>query len=204
MKVAWMEAPIDSYPVRLRGEWLGVSASRFYAARSRAPSARAEVDAQVVTEIRRAPTRHRGRQGHRWMTTAGRAALKRPVNEKRISRWMRLPDRNRRLRRRFRVATPDAKPAQPAAANVLERDFEATAPNQKGLADLTYVPTDEGGLYRARVLDWCSRQRVGWAMSQTRPQALTLAALHVALGWRNPAPGLVHHSDRGSQYAASD
>jgi len=54
------------------------------------------------------------------------------------------------------------------------------------------------------VLDWCSRQRVGWAMSQTRPQALTLAALHVALGWRNPAPGLVHHSDRGSQYAASD
>ena len=82
MKVAWMEAPIDSYPVRLRGEWLGVSASGFYAARSRALSARAEVDAQVVTEIRRAQTRHRGRQGHRWMTTAGRAALNWPVSEK--------------------------------------------------------------------------------------------------------------------------
>ena len=90
------------------------------------------------------------------------------------------------------------------AANVLEQDFEATAPNRKGLADLTSVPTDEGWLYRARVLNRFSCKQVGWAMNTTMPQDLTLAALHMALGWRNPAPGLVHHSDRGSQYAAGD
>jgi len=138
------------------------------------------------------------------MTTEVRAALNRPVNEKRIGRLMRLHELNSRLRRRFRVVTTDSKHVHPVAPNVLERDFEATAPNQKGLADLTYVPTDEGWLYLALVLDLFSRKLVGWGMSETLPQELTLAALHVALGWRDPAPGLVHHSDRGSQYAASD
>jgi putative transposase len=69
---------------------------------------------------------------------------------------------------------------------------------------LTPLPTDEGWLYLALVLDLFSRKLVGWAMSETMPQELTLAALAVALGWRDPAPGLVHHSDRGSQYAAGD
>ena len=86
----------------------------------------------------------------------------------------------------------------------LERDFEATAPNQKWLADMTYVPTKEGWLYLALVLDLYARKLVGWAMSETMPQELTLSALDVALGWRDPDAGLVHHSDRGSQYAAKD
>jgi transposase InsO family protein len=87
---------------------------------------------------------------------------------------------------------------------VLQRDFEAKAPNQKWLADMTYVPTDEGWLYLALVLDLYARKVVGWAMSETMPQELTLCALDVALGWREPVAGLVHHSDRGSQYAADD
>jgi transposase InsO family protein len=82
---------------------------------------------------------------------------------------------------------------------VLQRDFEATAPNQKRLADMTYVPTGEGWLYLALVLDLHARKLVGWAMSETMPQELTLCALDVALGWRDPDAGLVHHSDRGSQ-----
>jgi transposase InsO family protein len=102
------------------------------------------------------------------------------------------------------VVTTDSKHAHPVAPNVLERDFKATAPNQKWLADLTYIPTDEGWLYLALVLDLFSRKLVGWAMNETMPQELTLAALWVALGWRDPAPGLLHHSDRGSQYAAGD
>ncbi|MBK8337833.1 MAG: IS3 family transposase [Sterolibacteriaceae bacterium] len=73
---------------------------------------------------------------------------------------------------------------------------------QKWLADLTYVPTDEGWLYLALVLDMFGRKIVGWATSDTMPQELTAAALWVALGWRDPQPGLMHHSDRGSQYAA--
>lgn len=92
----------------------------------------------------------------------------------------------------------------PIAPNVLERDFKATAPNQKWLADLTYVPTAEGWLYRALVLDLFARKIGGWATSPTIPQELTLAALQVALGWRDPDADLLHHSDRSSQYAAND
>lgn len=102
-------------------------------------------------------------------------------------------------RRRFRVVTTDSKHAHPVAPNVLQRDFEATAPNQKWLADMTYVPTGQGWLYLALVLDLYGRKIVGWAMSETMPQELTLCALDVALGWRDPDAGLVHHSDRGSQ-----
>jgi transposase InsO family protein len=204
VKYAWIEAHVDSYPVRLMCELLAVSPSGFYAARSRAPSARAVEQAQIVTHIRRAQTRHRGRYGRRRMTPEVGAALGRPVNEKRIGRLMRKHDLGSRKRRRFRVVTTDSKHAHAVAPNVLERAFAATAPNQKWLADLTYIPTDEGWLYLALVLDLFSRKLVGWAMSDTMPQELTLAALHVALGWRDPAPGLLHHSDRGSQYAAGD
>jgi transposase InsO family protein len=79
------------------------------------------------------------------------------------------------------------------APNVLGRDFEAVAPNRKWLADMTYVPTDEGWLYVALVLDLYARKLVGWAMSETMPQELTLRALELALGWRDPDAGLIHH-----------
>ncbi len=127
-----------------------------------------------------------------------------PVNHKRVGRVMREHGLQSHKRRRFRVVTTDSKHAHPVAPNVLGRDFEATAPNQKWLADITYVPTKEGWLYLALVLDLYARKLVGWAMSETMPQELTLSALDVALGWRDPDAGLVHHSDRGSQYAAKD
>ena len=204
MRYAWIEAHIDSYPISTMCDLLVVSHSGLYAARQRAPSARAIEQAQIVTEIRRAQTKHRGRYGRRRMATEVGEALGRPINEKRIGRLMREHDLASRKRRRFRVVTTDSKHAHPVAPNVLKRDFQATAPNQKWLADLTYIPTDEGWLYLALVLDLFSRKLVGWAMSETMPQELTLAALWVALGWRDPAPGLLHHSDRGSQYAAGD
>ena len=204
MRYAWIEAHIDSYPISTMCELLGVSPSGFCAARQRAPSVRALEQARIVTVIGHAQTRHRGRYGRRRMTTEVRETLGRAVNEKRIGRLMREHDLASPKRRRFRVVTTDSKHAHPVAPNVLERDFQATAPNQKWLADLTYIPTDEGWLYLALVLDLFSRKLVGWAMSDTMPQELTLAALHVALGWRDPAPGLLHHSDRGSQYAAGD
>jgi hypothetical protein len=100
-------------------------------ARSRAPSTRAVEQVQIVTEIRRAQTRHRGRYGRRRMTTEVGAALGRPVNEKRIGRLMRAHDLGSRKRRWFRVVTTDSKHVHPLAPNVLERDFTAAAPNQK-------------------------------------------------------------------------
>jgi putative transposase len=110
-----------------------------------------------------------------------------------------------RQRRRFRHVTTDSKHAYPIAPNLLARDFSAEAPNRKWLADITYVPTAEAWLYLALVLALFSRRLVGWAMSATMPpQQLTLAALWMALGWRRPAAGLKHHSDRGSQYSAQE
>jgi len=204
VKYAWIEAHRDSYSVTLMCQLLGVSRSGVHAARVRPASVRAQTDAQLTDEIRRRQRKHRGRYGRRRMRREVSTALGRPVNEKRVGRLMREHDLQSRKRRRFRVVTTESKHAHPVAPNVLARDFAATAPNQKWLADLTYVPTAEGWLYVALILDLFSRKFVGWAMSDSMPQELTLAALAMALGWRDPPDGLVHHSDRGSQYAAGD
>lgn len=204
MKYAWIEAQRDSYSVTLMCQLLGVSRSGWHAGRVRAPSARSHSDRQLLEEIRHRQRQHRGRYGRRRMRREVSAALGEPVNEKRIGRLMRQGGLRSRQRRRFRVVTTDSKHAHPIAPNVLARDFEATAPNRKWVADLTYVPTAEGWLYLALILDLFSRKFVGWAMSDSMAQDLTLEALHMALGWRDPPDGLVHHSDRGSQYAAHD
>jgi transposase InsO family protein len=204
VKYAWIEQHRDSYSVTLMCQLLGVSRSGVHAARVRPASARAQADGQLTEKIRRRQRKHRGRYGRRRMRRELSAVLGRPINEKRVGRLMRENDLQSRKRRRFRVVTTDSKHAHPVAPNVLARDFAATAPNQKWLADLTYVPTAEGWLYLALILDLFSRKFVGWAMSDSMPQELTLEALHMALGWRDPPDGLVHHSDRGSQYAAGD
>lgn len=204
MKYAWIEAHRDSFSVTVMCQLLGVSRSGVHAARVRQASKRAHTDAQLTEQIRRGQRKHRGRYGRRRMTREVRAALDQPINEKRVGRLMRQHDLQSRKRRRFRVVTTDSKHAHPVAPNVLAREFAASAPNQKWLADITYVPTAEGWLYLALVLDLYSRKFVGWATSESMPQELTLAALAMALGWRDPPAGLTHHSDRGSQYAASD
>ena len=204
MKYAWIEKHRLTYSATMMCELLSVSRSGLNAARARRPSKRSLDDEQLLGQIRQSQSKHRGRYGGRRMTTEVSQAQGRPVNHKRVARVMREHGLQSHKRRRFRVVTTDSKHAHPVAANVLKRDFEATAPNQKWLADMTYVPTGEGWLYLALVLDLYARKLVGWAMSETMPQELTLCALDVALGWRDPAPGLVHHSDRGSQYAAKD
>ena len=204
MKYAWIEKHRQTYATTMMCELLSVSRSGLNAACVRAPSKRANDDEKLVRQIRDAQGRHRGRYGRRRMTAEISEAQGRPINHKRVARVMREHGLQSHKRRRFRVVTTDSKHAHPIAPNVLERDFDATAPNQKWLADMTYVPTKEGWLYLALVLDLYARKLVGWAMSETMPQELTLSALDVALGWRDPDSGLVHHSDRGSQYAAKD
>ncbi|MCX7902740.1 MAG: IS3 family transposase [Burkholderiaceae bacterium] len=174
MKYAWIEANRDSYSVTLMCQLLGVSRSGVYAARVRPVSKRALADAELTEEIQRRQHQHRGRYGRRRMRREVSTALGRPVNEKRVGRLMRAHDLQSRKRRRLRVVTTDSKHGHAVAQNVLARDFTATAPNQKWLADLTYVPTAEGWLYLALILDLFSRKLVGWAMSNSMPQALTL------------------------------
>ena len=204
MKYAWILEHREMYSTPMMCDLLSVSRSGLHQAVTRGPSERRLDEEKVVAQIRRAQIKHRGRYGRRRMTPEVSEALGRPVNHKRIGRLMRKHDLRSRKRRAFRVRTTDSKHAHPIAPNVLERDFKATAPNQKWLADLTYIPTAEGWLYLALVLDLFARKIVGWATSPTMPQELTLEALQVALGWRDPEAGLLHHSDRGSQYAAKD
>ena len=120
----------------------------------------------------------------------------------RVARLMRAHGIQAHRRRPFRKTT-DSSHAFPPAPNLLDRQFgSAVAPNQVWLADLTCIATGEGWLYLAAIMDLFSRRVVGWAMSETMPQELTLAALNMAVTNRKPGPGLLHQSDRGSQYCA--
>lgn len=105
--------------------------------------------------------------------------------------------------KRFKVKTTDSSHGLPVAENLLQQDFSATAPNQMWVADITYIPTDEGVLYLAGIKDLCTRKIVGWSMDQRMPAELVMAALQMAVGKEHPAVGLLHHSDRGSQYASA-
>ncbi len=102
------------------------------------------------------------------------------------------------------MVTTDSNHGLPVADNLLAQTFLATRPNEIWLADISYIPTDEGWLYLAVVLDLFSRKVVGWAMRDHLRQELTIAALTMAIQRQRPARGLIHHSDRGSQYAAGD
>jgi putative transposase len=101
-----------------------------------------------------------------------------------------------------RARTTDSRHGYPIAPNRLARNFQAAAPNQIWLADLTYIPTGEGWLYLAAILDMHTRKIVGWSMRQTLHTEIALEALHMAIERQRPPPGLIHHSDRGIQYAA--
>jgi transposase InsO family protein len=101
-----------------------------------------------------------------------------------------------------RVRTTDSSHGYPIAPNRLGRDFRASSPNQVWLADLTYVPTGEGWLYLAAILDMHTRKLVGWSIRQALHAEIALDALDMAIERQRPAPGLIHHSDRGIQYAA--
>lgn len=100
------------------------------------------------------------------------------------------------------VVTTDSKHDEPVADNVLDRKFEVDAPNKVWASDITYIPTDEGWLYLAGVLDLCTRSAVGWSMGDSLESSLVMDALEMAYGRRQPERGLLHHSDRGSQYAS--
>lgn len=200
MKYAWIAAQRVRLPVGRLCALLGVSRSGFYAWRGRAPCKRSRADARLVVELRSRFARHRGKYGRPRLTADLREAGFR-VNPKRVRRLMLREGLRARRPQRF-VRTTDSRHNLATAPNVLERHFAAVAPNRVWLADITYVPTDEGWLYVALVLDLFSRRLVGWAMSAAIDTALTTEALAVALGLRQPPAGLLHHSDRGVQYCA--
>ena len=202
MKFAFILARVVAFPIALMCRVLGVSVSGFYAWRKRPEAERAKVDARLAVEVAASHKRSRGRYGSPRVHADLRARGVR-VGRKRVERLMREQGLQARRRRRFKKTT-DSAHAQPIAPNVLERDFETSAPNEVWVTDVTYVWTDKGWLYLAAIIDLFARRVVGGATSESNDTTLALAALSMASSRRKPPRGLVHHSDRGSPYASDD
>ena len=182
---------------------LGVSRSGYYAWRGRGESARSHATRRLVFEMGLIHKEFRQVYGsprmHRELCARGHVCS---VN--RVARLMRIHGIRARRRGKFRPATTDSGHSFPVAANVLARRFSVTEPNRVWVADITYIPTEEGWLYLAVTLDLYSRRVVGWCAGDDLSRRLPLRALQMALENRRPAPGLIHHSDRGVQYASGD
>lgn len=126
------------------------------------------------------------------------------VSERRVARIMKENKVSPRLNKRRKPVTTDSNHMMSPSPNLLEQEFHCVTPNAVWLADITYIDTDEGWLYLAGVKDMATREIVGWAMEDHMRAELCCDALNMALGRRGPVPGLIHHSDRGSQYAGGD
>lgn len=187
------------YPLTLMCRVLAVARSGFHAWQTRAPSARATTDAALRVQIAATHQRARQEYGARGHRRALRATGQ-CISRRRTRRLMQEAQCVALQPRRWQVTT-HADPRLPVAPNRLARQFTVAAPNRVWAADLTYCWTQEGWLYLAVVLDLCSRRVVGWATSTAPDARVALTAWQRATALRQPAPGLVHHSDRGSIYA---
>jgi len=201
VRYAWIDPQRDSYPVELLCRVLRVARSGYYAGRRRAPSRSAQRRPQIGQAARQSHRDSHGTYGyrrvHRDLVDDQEIACCRET----VRRVMAELGLSGRHQRRF-VKTTDSNHEEPIAANRLQRDFTATRPDQKWLADITYLRLTEGGVYLAVILDCFSRRIVGWSLSRRIDAALVCAALELALRRRCPQGDLVHHSDRGVQYAS--
>jgi transposase InsO family protein len=174
-----------------------VRTSGYYGWCERDESKTAKENRQLAVEVAAAFKQYKGRYGSpRLHRVLG-------VCRHRVARLMREQSLCARPRRRF-CKTTDSKHHWKTPKNLLKRNFEVPEPDRMWVGDVTYLPTREGFLYLAVLLDLFSRKVVGWAMSERNDEALTLAALQMALDHRQPAPGLIHHSDRGTTYASGE
>ena len=187
------------HPVPALCRVLRVSTSGFYAWTTRPPSDQARADRALTTRIRSVHQASRGIYGAPRIHAELRAQGTR-VARKRVARLMRADGLAGCRPRRFVRTTVADRTA--TAPDLVQRQFTAATPNQVWLTDITYVPTDEGWLYLAVMLDACSRRVVGWSLADHLRTDLVLGALAMALQARQPGPGLIHHSDRGCQYTA--
>ncbi len=201
MKFAFMTAERACFPIRFMCRQLGVSPSGFYASQKRPESTHSQRDKALTVSVTEAHQRSRRTYGSPRVHAELQAHGQR-VGRKRVARLMRSANICARRKRRF-VRTTDSKHPHPIAPNVLKRAFTTEEPDKAWVTDITYIPTQQGWLYLAVIIDLYSRLVVGWAMDVTMERGLVLAALNMALRQRRPS-SLIHHSDRGSQYASAD
>lgn len=201
MKFGFVAKHRGVWPVIVQCEALGVSSSGFYAWRTRAPSARARTDAAILATIHASFVLSDATYGARRMIDDVRDAGH-VCGRQRVARLMR--EAGLRARPRRRAVPSDVGVRAMIAPNVLDRAFTATAPNQKWVADFTYIWTSEGWLFVAAVVDLFSRRVVGWSMQTAMTSQLVTDALMMAIWRRGPADTLLHHSDQGSQYTSEE
>ena len=204
-KLAFIAAHMAEHAVRLMCRVLGVSRSWFHAWRRAAPTRaeRATRREVLVAEVREIFEASRQRYGaprvHADLQAQGRRISKRTVAKLMTQNGIRPPRGKRRV-----PITTDSRHAHAVAPNMLDRNFEIAVPDTVWLADISYIPTDEGWLYLAAVKDLATMEIVGWSMSDRLKSTLCEDALKMAIRNRRPPKGLIHHSDRGVQYACGD
>ena len=202
MRFKLIDEAKKDFPVRRLCSILGVSESGYFAWKGRPASHRQKEDLVLLAHIRAQFSTSNGTYGaprmHAELKEEGLA-----VGRHRVARLMRDNGLQALQKRRYKKTT-DSSHGGPVAANLLDQDFTCDGPDQKWGADISYIWTTEGWLYLAIVLDLYSRRIVGWATSDRLKKDLALNALRRAIALRQPLPGLIHHSDRGSQYCSHD
>jgi putative transposase len=201
MRYAAITAQVGAYPIVWMCHQLTVSVSGYYAWRERPESQTQRMNSELVLHVKAVFVASRETYGsprvYQEMKAQGIKA-----GENRIAQIMRENGISCPKKRSF-IKTTQSGHGLPIAPNLLERNFSASAPNQKWATDLTYIATAEGFVYLASIIDLFSRRIVGWAVADNMAVGLTLTALQRAIDSRHPPAGLVHHSDRGSQYASN-
>lgn len=200
MRFAFIQAEKASWPVTALCSAMKVSTSGFYAWQRHAPSERATKDERLKVRIRESFDKSRKTYGSPRIHVD---LADEHVGRNRVIRLMQAEGLEARVRRRYRSTTMSDHD-QPVAANILDRNFEASAPNERWVGDTTELLTASGKFYLAAIVDLYARFVVGWAVSAVNDRHLTIAALDQALRRRCPDAGLLHHSDQGSTYASED
>ena len=201
MKYQFIAEHEGEYPVTLMCQVLGVSVSGYYASRQRPISHHQREDARLSAEIQTIFLENRQVYGSPRINAALQTRGVR-CGRKRVVRLMQALGLQAQYHKRRKPTTTSSDPTAQFAPNRLNRNFTAPRPNTKWVTDITAIPTVEGWLYLAVVLDLFSRMVVGWAMASTENEHLVTLALQMALARRHPQAGLLHHSDRGSEYTS--
>lgn len=187
------------FPVVTICQALGVSTSGYYEWVGRPLSKRAKEDLDIRRALEAQHAKHKRRYGSR----RHKESLIQKIGRNRIRRLMKVSNLVAKQRRRF-VVTTKSDHDNPVAENVLNRDFQLPCPNHSWVGDITYLPTRDGFLYLATIIDLYSRKVIGWSLSERMTKQLVLDAFSSAVGRRGCAPGTLFHSDRGSQYTSTD
>lgn len=202
MKYAFIQSQQPHHAISTLCRVLGASRSGYYAWRGRPAPARQQRDLTLLSQIRTAHENNRQAYGHvKTWHALNQAGVR--CGKHRVARLRRDYGILARRRRRF-IATTHSRPDLGHTPNVLQRQFRADAPDQAWVGDVTFIATREGWLYLATLIDLYARSVVGWSMSTRNNTALVREALEMAVAQRQPAAGLIHHSDRGQTYAAGD